>query len=201
MLTVNAERSETPVAAPPHRWAPAATTVSDEPNLTFEQIVEQQQAHVARLARRLLGWSIAKNDVDDVVQDVFLAVLKGLPKFRGQSSVSTWVTRITINGCRAHRRKRLLRRALYHRWARQAPTAPDPEPPPNERDETHRRVRQAVGSLPNRYREVVVLRYLQGMEVDEMIQVLSLTRGAIEVRLHRARVMLKDELDSLMEQR
>jgi RNA polymerase sigma-70 factor (ECF subfamily) len=52
-----------------------------------------------------------------------------------------------------------------------------------------------VSALPNRYREVVVLRYLQGMEIDEIRAVLGLTRAAIEVRLHRARAMLRDVLD------
>lgn len=198
MLTVDAECSQsTPVA----EHLPPRPAVTDERILTFEEIVEQQQANVARLARRLLGWSGATHDVDDVVQDVFLAVLKGLPRFRGQSSMSTWITRITINVCRAHRRKRLLRRALYDRWIGQAPTAHEPPPPADEQDETRRRVRQAVARLPGRYREVVVLRYLQGMNVDEMADVLGLTRGAIEVRLHRARAMLKGELGPLMDER
>ncbi len=200
MLTVDAECSQsTPVAERP----PPPIAVNDERHCTFEQVVERQQAHVTKLARRLLGWSSEKDEIDDVVQDVFLAVLKGLPSFRGQSSVSTWITRITINGCRAHRRKRRLRRALYDRWMRQAPTAQEPEPdhPADEREATNRRVREAVAGLSDRYREVVVLRYLQGMDVDEMAAVLGLTRGAIEVRLHRARRMLKGELGPLMEER
>jgi RNA polymerase sigma-70 factor, ECF subfamily len=168
--------------------------VTDE-QLTFEQVVAQHQPNVARLARRLLGWSAARHDVDDVVQDVFLAVLKGLPSFRRQSSLSTWITRITINACRSHRRKRILRVALLRRFMRQPPRATEPQDSTDERDEANRGVRQAVGALPNRYREVVVLRYLQGMDIDEMRGVLGLTRSAIEVRLHRARAMLKDVLD------
>jgi RNA polymerase sigma-70 factor (ECF subfamily) len=172
--------------------------VNDEPTpaLTFEQVVEQQQAHVARLARRLLGWS-ASGDVDDVVQDVFLAVLQNLPRFRGDSSAATWVTRITINACRSHRRRRALRAALWDRWVRGAATSRDVEPTPGERDETNRRVRQAVGGLPNRYREVVVLRYLEGLDVDEIAHVVGATRGAVEVRLHRAREMLRGALEDV----
>ena len=191
MLTVEAECSQpTPVAERPRPLA----VVTDE-QVTFEQVVDQQQANVARLARRLLGWTIANNDVDDVVQDVFLAVLKGLLGFRGQSAISTWITRITINACRAHRRRRMVRLAFLSRFIRQAPTSYETEPPADERDETNRRVRRAVSALPNRYREVVVLRYLQGMEIDEIRAVLGLTRAAIEVRLHRARAMLRDVLD------
>ena len=194
MLAVDAECSQpTTVAERPRTFA----AVSDEP-FTFEQIVEQHQATVARLARRLLGWG-AEQDVDDVVQDVFLAVLKGLSAFRGRSSVSTWVTRVTINACRSHRRRRFARAALWERWVRRAPTVGETDPSAAESDEMQRSVRQAVARLPNRYREVVVLRYLQEMGVDEMGEVLGLTRGAIEVRLHRAREMLKSELGALAE--
>jgi RNA polymerase sigma-70 factor (ECF subfamily) len=57
-----------------------------------------------------------------------------------------------------------------------------------------------VGGLPNRYREVIVLRYLQEMDVDAIADVLQASRSAIEVRLHRARAMLKDELGTLMDE-
>lgn len=201
MLTVKAQRSEpTPVA---ERSRPVRETVEHHravnATLTFESVVEQQQANVARLARRLLGWSANAADIDDVVQDVFVAVLKHLDHFRGESSVATWVTRITINACRAHRRRRLMRLGFLRRWMPQAPKSPEPGPSRDERDETNQRVRQAVGGLPSKYREVIVLRYLQEMDVDGMARVLGASRSAIEVRLHRARMMLKDELKTLMD--
>jgi RNA polymerase sigma-70 factor, ECF subfamily len=199
MLTVNAERSQsTPVAERP---GPRRETALDERPLTFELVVEQQQANVVRLARRLLGWSADAADLDDVVQDVFLAVLKHLPTFRGQSSVATWVTRITINACRAQRRKRVVRLAFLKRWMTQAPQSHEPGATDDERGETNERVRQAVGGLPNKYREVIVLRYLQGLTLDEVAEVLGATRAAVEVRLHRAKHMLKDELGPLMDER
>ena len=201
MLTVKAQRSQpTPVA---ERSRPMRETVVHQravnAPLTFEQVVEQQQANVAKLARRLLGWSAHSADVDDVVQDVFLAVLKHLDRFRGDSSMATWVTRITINNCRAHRRRRVMGLGLLRRWMTQAPTSHEPGPSRDERDETNERVRQAVGGLPSKYREVIVLRYLQEMDVDVIAEVLGANRSAIEVRLHRARAMLKDELGTLMD--
>jgi RNA polymerase sigma-70 factor (ECF subfamily) len=116
-------------------------------------------------------------------------------------STSTWVTRITINACRAHRRKRLVRLTFLRRWMTQVPQS-DLSPSAatdGERDETNRRVRQAVGGLPNRYREVVVLRYLQGLDMAATAAALGISRGAAEVRLHRARDMLKGELGPLMD--
>jgi RNA polymerase sigma-70 factor (ECF subfamily) len=202
MPTVKAQRSQpTPVA---ERSRPMRTTVAHDEHprapFTFEAVVEQQQTSVAKLARRLLGWSASPADVDDVVQDVFLAVLKHLGRFRGDASVATWITRITINACRAHRRRRVMGLGLLRRWTTQAPSSHEPPACRDERDETNQRVRQAVGGLPNRYREVIVLRYLQEMDVDAIADVLQASRSAIEVRLHRARAMLKDELGTLMDE-
>jgi len=63
----------------------------------FEQLVGAYQDHVARTAYRLMGWS---GETQDVVQEVFLAALKNLGRFRGRSSLSTWLTAITVNECR-----------------------------------------------------------------------------------------------------
>ena len=167
MLTVNAERSQPTVVA--ERSArPHEAVIDERPPVTFEQVVAQQQANVVKLARRLLGWSADAGDVDDVVQDVFLAVLKHLDRFRGQSSVSTWITRIAINACRAHRRKRVLRMTFLKRWMTHAQQPPDLEPSSGERDETNQRVRQAVALLINRGEQATtyVMPDVIGMEGD-----------------------------------
>jgi RNA polymerase sigma factor (sigma-70 family) len=164
----------------------------------FDKWVEQHQASVARLARRLLGWP---QDVDDVVQDVFLAAWKALPRFRGQSRVATWLTRITINKCRSHRRRQFLRlQWLMSPVARQVVSggaSADQDVMDQEKSEQIRRV---VRALPTRYREVVVLRYLEEMPVDSIGQVLGLARNTVEVRLHRARERLRLDLGGLLEE-
>ena len=71
----------------------------------FESLVSLYQGRIARLAYRLLGWS---GDVDDVVQEVFLAALRNAGSFRGEASLWTWLTRITLNRCRTHQRRRLM---------------------------------------------------------------------------------------------
>lgn len=75
----------------------------------FDEIVTAYQGRVAGLAYRLLGWP---GDVEDVVQEVFLAVFKNLGKFRGDCGLETWLTTITVNKCRSWRRKHLLKRKL-----------------------------------------------------------------------------------------
>jgi RNA polymerase sigma-70 factor (ECF subfamily) len=162
----------------------------------FGLLVETHQAKVARLASRLLGWP---QDVDDVVQEVFLAVWKGLPRFRGKSELGTWLTRITINKCRSHRRKEMLRlRRLWNRQQEDAADSVSADQVTLDR-ETQAEVRRGVRRLPARYCEVVVLRYLEEMPVDEIGRILGLTRNTVEVRLHRARERLKKELAGLLD--
>jgi len=66
----------------------------------FDKIVNEFSAEIAVLANRLLGWP---GEVEDVVQDVFLAAFTGLKKFRGDCSLKSWLFTITINKCRTYR--------------------------------------------------------------------------------------------------
>ena len=166
--------------------------LADEPArsaLDFDQIVAAHQARVARLASRLLGW---RGDVDDVVQDVFLAALRSIGKFRGESSVETWLVRVTINACRREIRRRAMREML---WGK----ALSREAAEGMADDERTKVREVVGALPRKYRVVVVLRYLEEMEVAQVMSSLKLSRSAVEVRLHRAREMLRDGLKDYVE--
>jgi RNA polymerase sigma-70 factor (ECF subfamily) len=156
----------------------------------LERLVEEFHQPVTRLAHRLLGWSAAA-DVEDVVHDVFLAAFKQRNRFRGEASEWTWLAAITINGCRTHRRRQLLR----FNWLRSfRPTESKEESNLPEQDETARRVRDAVATLPRRDREVIVLHHLEEMSVAQVSEVTGDSAGAIEVRLHRARKRLKEIL-------
>jgi RNA polymerase sigma-70 factor (ECF subfamily) len=157
----------------------------------FEQLVALHAPRVRRLAHRLLGWRNA-SDVEDVVQDVFLAALEKLNNFRGDAQVSTWLTTITLNRCRTHRRPRLLKlKWLTHR----------DEPASDGQaieDETSARVRQAVQELSAKDREVIVLFHLEEQPIAEIAKLLGAKANAIEVRLHRARQRLKETLGDLV---
>ena len=76
----------------------------------FGGLIAEHERCVAGLAYRLLGW---RADVEDVVQDVFVAALENLPRFRGECRLATWLYRITVNQCRRQRRKRLLRHKFW----------------------------------------------------------------------------------------
>jgi len=165
----------------------------------FDPIVERYSAEVAALANRLLGWP---GDVDDVVQEVFVAAWTGLKKFRGDSGLRTWLFAVTVNECRSHRfrRRRRLRavaleeaRAVESRERRGEEAAMDRE--------TFARVRQAVRKLPQKYREIIVLRYLQGLEIEEICRLLGITSNAAQVRLNRARKRLREQLSDRFEEK
>ena len=165
----------------------------------FDRIVERYTTDVAALANRLLGWP---GDVYDIAQEVFLSAFLGLKRFRCECTLKSWLFTITINKCRSHRHKRKLRRL-------KAIAIPINEvgtrlpPPQNGRSlletETFTRIRKAVASLPAKYREPVVLRYLQELPTDEIARILKISRNTVHVRLSRARENLRQELTELVE--
>jgi RNA polymerase sigma-70 factor (ECF subfamily) len=164
----------------------------------FDRIVERYAGRIAAMANRLLGWP---GDVDDVTQDVFVSAYLGLKKFRGDCSLRSWLFTITINKCRSHRYKKIL-------WLRRFSRPPDNacEIPGRStvgdsiNDETFDRVRRAVNALSPKYREVVVLRYLQELPTDEICRILGISSNALQVRLNRARERMRQQLGGLIEE-
>lgn len=162
----------------------------------FDRIVEGYSADIAVLANRLLGWP---GEVEDIVQDVFLAAFLGLKKFRCECSLKTWLFTIAINKCRSYRYKRMLHIKFFSRAAAKASTVLDlTADKVLMDDETFDKVRHAVQALPAKYREPVVLRYLQELSMDEIARMLSISRNALHVRLSRARERLRGDLAELI---
>jgi RNA polymerase sigma-70 factor (ECF subfamily) len=164
----------------------------------FDRIVADYSAEIAALANRLLAWP---QDVEDVVQDVFVAAFVALRKFRGDCRLRTWLFTITINTCRTRRQQRRSRRRRLRAVTSEARRRCDQSA---ERavlgNESCAHVRRAVGALPQTYREVVVLRYLEGLETHEICELLSITGNAMQVRLNRARKQLRSALDGIIEE-
>ena len=162
----------------------------------FDRIVEGYSADIAVLANRLLGWP---GEVEDIVQDVFLAAFLGLKKFRCECSLKTWLFTITINKCRSYRYKQMLYLRFFSRAvAKASATGACDEGKVQVDDETFDKVRLAVQALPLKYREPVVLRYLQELSMGEIARILSISRNALQVRLSRARERLRGDLAELI---
>lgn len=165
----------------------------------FERIVGLHGQRVARLAHRLLGWP---DDVDDVVQEVFLAAWRHRKKFRGKDearALDSWLNTITVNRCRTLRRRRLARWSrLKESQAQRSSKADQAADAKALVDDRSALVRDAVRRLPVRDREVLVLHYLEQTPIAELGQMLGLSRNAVDVRLHRARNRLRQQLNGFV---
>ena len=160
----------------------------------FEQVVACHQGRVTRLVHRLLGWSGTAEDVDDLVQEVFLSAMSQSGRFKGDCSLSTWLTAITLNRCRTFHRRRLLRWRFWSTALRSAAATSPAADRAALDDEVSKQVRASVAGLPPRLREVVVLYYLEGKSAAEISGLLRVSPNAVDIRLHRARARLKAAL-------
>ncbi|MBX9652145.1 sigma-70 family RNA polymerase sigma factor [bacterium] len=160
----------------------------------FDALINHYGPWVARIIRRL---GIPASDVPDLTQETFADVLNGLPSFRGDASFKTWLARITIRRVRKHRRWRWVRRlwlgTLSVEPAQTADGVVDSESLLLERERAAL-LRDAVARLPDMYREVIVLRYFEEIDVAEMAKMLHISRATADMRLSRGREMLRKYL-------
>ena len=126
---------------------------------------------------------------EDAVQETFFKAWKSYGLFRGEAQEKTWLTRIAINTC-----KDMMKSA----WMRNTDrfVTPDSLPegavPFDERDDT---VTRAVLRLPPKIKEVTLLRWYQGLTLEEAARALRLPRSTVNYRLKKAKTMLKKELE------
>jgi RNA polymerase sigma-70 factor (ECF subfamily) len=162
----------------------------------FDQVYERFRLPVWRLARRL---TTSEEEALDTTQEIFLRVWRGLPGFRGEAKLSTWVFQIAWNYLRAHRRKmgRTLQIIGEDMIAAQeavdsaADTGPDPERRARA-TELLDRVEGALQRLPEHYRVIVWLRDGEDLSYQEIADALDVPIGTVRSRLARARATLKE---------
>ena len=165
----------------------------------FDTVYRAHVDRVARWATRLGGPAV---DVDDVVQDVFMVVHRQLPGFRGESSVSTWLYRITANVVRDRRRQNRWRRFLSGLLPDFAAKLPAPGATPVEsieQREAVERVYRVLDSMNERYRSLIVLFEIEKLSGDEIAELTGLKPGTLWVVLHRARAQFEKRLKELQE--
>ncbi len=146
---------------------------------------------------RMLG----ARDAADLAQESIARVLAGLPGFDGRSAITTWAIRVAMNACLGH-----LRRERYRRHAPlEEPgesgggfIAEAGEPGPLEgvqRSEAVEAVRRGLDRIDPSARAILVLRDLQGLEYEQIAEVLEVPIGTVKSRLFRARASLREQLD------
>lgn len=166
----------------------------------YHRLIQPYELSVYRMAM-----SFVKNETEaeDVAQEAFLKALHNLATFRAESKFSTWLISITLNEARRWlRRQRTVRMesldeppeeggkaspALLRDW-REIPSEA------LERKELRTLLQAAIGHLSPIYREVLVMRDIEELSIEETAGALAISSSLVKVRLHRARIMLQKEL-------
>ncbi len=159
--------------------------------------MNEHGSHMTRLA-----YSYVKDmtTAEDIAQDVFLKCYTKLDSFKGNSSLKTWLNRITINKCKDHLKsgwKRYMQFDLP--FFSQPKTHETPESEVTTQME-HDALTQFVLQLPVKYREVTILHYYQDYSTKEISEILDLKDTSVRTRLRRARQMLEEYLEKRNEE-
>ena len=156
----------------------------------FEELVRLTYRDVYNLAVRLTG---NEADASDVVQDTYVRAFRGLRRFRGDASFSTWLYRIASNCASSFMSRRSRQRCDVLPEADEV-VATDPDQDPTLRAEAsslRQTIERALEQLPQRLRAVVVLKHLEDLSHREIAERLGISESATKVRLHRARTSLR----------
>ncbi len=167
----------------------------------FYELVRPYERAVYTAAMSILN---NQADAEEVAQEAVLKAFSNLARFRGEAKFSTWLIQITINEARLKLRKD--RRHLYEsvdepQSGEEGEYFPkdyaDWREVPSEalqRKELRDALKRAMAALPQKYREVLVLRDIQRLSIEETSQVLGISTGNVKTRLLRARLQMRDAL-------
>ncbi len=160
--------------------------ISDRSNQDFSALYNQHAATVRRILARMVG----SNDLDDLVQDVFIRIYRFQDSFRDQADIKTWIHRICVNTVQDHYRKK--------RWTGLLSFGNESEAEPVARENhaedfaNQNLVEKALHKLSVKERVVVVLFYLEESTIEEISEALKLPEGTIKSQLHSARTKLQN---------
>jgi RNA polymerase sigma-70 factor (ECF subfamily) len=160
----------------------------------FRELVDQYKGLVFALTAR----SVANRArAEELAQDVFLKVHRGLPYFRGEARLSTWIYRIAVNVL-SQERPELATTSLDE--TRPGEHEPRLKPAANDRSfadlALKDRLEKAIQRLPLNYQVLVNGHYLKGLQYDELAEALDLPMGTVKTHLHRAKRQLRHLLET-----
>jgi RNA polymerase sigma-70 factor (ECF subfamily) len=172
----------------------------------FAELVRRHGPRMLTVARRYLD---SEDAAQDCVQEAFVAAFRALDRFEGRSSLATWLHRITVNAA-----LQVMRRRGYRDEVAIDPWLPtfdedgfrDASTQLTQlgadeliaREDVRAEVRAAIDRLPASYRNVLLLRDIEGLSIKEVAEMLGVSENNAKVRLHRARNALKKELEPLL---
>jgi len=164
----------------------------------FSKIIEKYKD-------RTLNYAYSQiNDYDealDVTQEIFIMTMEALSSFRRESKFSTWFYSIMVNYCKNYRKKNSRYSTIPINSARGEGEydlqIPDERENPEEEiitKESLRIVKEEINRLPDDYREILILRDIQGLSYNEIAEILDISLPNVKVRIHRGREFLKNRL-------
>ena len=163
----------------------------------FEELIRRHQQRVFGLVSGILR---RREDVEDVVQQVFLKVFVSLKRFDQRAAFSTWLYKISVNECWDYLRKKKVRPLLYEadlseeQVSRLDGVVSADQPPASSSDRAEARdlLERMMEKLPEQDRQLLVLKEVEGFSVQELAEILDLNVNTVKVRLFRARARLMD---------
>ena len=200
--TAVADSLPSPVLAEPRPRVPAV--LADDAQLiaacrrgearAMEMLYHQYKRRVFGMAHRIVG----ADDAEEVAQEVFVRVYRGLAAFRGDSALSTWIYRLTVNAALSY----LARRGRRQEIPVDDTLAEVAAPPVAERDPgLAARIETALGQLPAGYRAILVLHDVEGLSHEECAEILECRVGTCKSQLHKARARMRELLGTIGVQR
>lgn len=153
-----------------------------------EQLERLMEEYGTSLLRMCAVYLRDREQAQDAVQETFIKAYRHMNYFRGECSEKSWLTGIAINTCRDYRRSAWFRHVDRRVQMEQLPETPAPDA---FRDHT---VLAEVNRLPKQCREVILLRYYQGLKLKETADALKISTSAVKQRINRANAMLRERL-------
>ena len=159
--------------------------------MTVEELIDQHGDDILRLCLLYMG---ERQLAEDAFQETFVRAWRHMDGFFGESSVKTWFSHIAVNVCRDMLRTPWLRMRRSARSVEEMEHLPAPDAAPRHE------LMDAIRALPDKYREVIVLVYVQDMKLREAAAQLRLPVPTVSTRLRRARArlaqLLSEEVDA-----
>jgi RNA polymerase sigma-70 factor (ECF subfamily) len=171
----------------------------------FDALVARYQRYVFNLAYQHLG---EVDELDDVAQEIFLRVYKFIRKYRGNASLESWIYKIVLNYCRTHARRRTVFSRLF---VQSGPAQHDDDRSfeilDNVADTTHdpaaqieqklvaQEIISAVRSLPQIYRDILIMREVNELSYEEIAEILDISIGTVKSRISRARDLVRQKVN------
>jgi RNA polymerase sigma-70 factor (ECF subfamily) len=175
------------------RWVERARNGDHD---AFASLVD---AYHARVWRFLLKWVKNRDDAEELTQETFLAAWRALPTFRAGSQFSTWLLGIALNLARNHHNRTVKKRSrdveLDDTIYMETPSGYEVEPDSRlERLQAMETLQRAIDKLPEDMRQVLIMVRLEGMQLEEVAQVLGIPSGTVKSRLSRAKARLMEDM-------